>query len=269
MIKKSLLYVFIILFSSNVCGTHKGVIIVVHGTWGLDSPWCRPGGDFFDELEHTAKKYNEVVVPYMWQGYLTHDCRYTAARGLVKLIHSYPSRMRISVVAHSHGGNVTILASQIMAKDPRNKHSIDNLYTMATPINHLHYAPDMSVVNHVFNFFSFADMVQPVMGIFGRTFPEHARIANIRLILNGKEPGHLEFCTALSARWLIQLDDLIANGINGFENFDYSKPAMLNVDSHGNPTYALDLQRNTLLDNDRFAMQQVLTHLLRKKRCTI
>ncbi|MDR3550658.1 MAG: hypothetical protein P4L31_04550 [Candidatus Babeliales bacterium] len=262
---KNILCFFIFFWGSNSQSTHKGVFIIVHGTWGIDSLWCKPGGEFFDELERTAHKMNKRVVSYMWPGYLNHDSRQLAAHGLAKLIKSYPAHMDITIFAHSHGGNVSIVASQILASDKTNKHTIEALYTLGTPINHTYYAPDMNVVRRVYNFFSFADRVQPVLGVFGRMFPDHPRIANIRLMVNGKEPGHLEFCTALAARWLPRLNQLVKESIGGFEKFTCSNPGIIHLTITGSPIYILDTQRNALIDRDEFIMQKVMSNLLRGK----
>lgn len=264
MIKKILLFIILFL-GSNSYSRHNGVFIIVHGTWGMNSSWCKPGGDFFDELEKTAHKMNNKVVSYMWQGSLNHDSRQLAAQGLVNLIKSYPAHINITIFAHSHGGNVSIVASQILARDKTNKHTIEALYTLGTPINHIYYSPNMNVIKRVYNFFSFADMVQPVSGVFGRVFPDHPRIANIRLIINEKEPGHMEFCTALTARWLPRLNQLIKEAINGWQNFTCSNPGMIFLTQADAPHYAIDSQRDMLMARDKWVTQQLISHLFRRR----
>jgi hypothetical protein len=246
---------------------HSGVIIIVHGTWGIDSPWCKPGGDFFDALEKSAKHFNKKVISYMWPGYLIHESRKLAAQGLVKVIKSYPEDMIITLVAHSHGGNVSILASQILATDPHNKHTIDSLYAIATPVNVAFYKPNMNIIKKLYNLFSFADRVQPVLGIFGRTFPDHPRIANMRLVLDGKEPGHIEFCTELMAQWLPYIHEkLDQENIGKFQYFNFKLPGIIYLNSNANPLYSVDVQRQALLEKDRIIMEEISNAMARKNK---
>ena len=52
------------------------------------------------------------------------------------------------------------------------------------------YLPNMKVIQYLYNLFSFEDLIQTVLGLSVREFPEHKRIANLRVIINGKEPDH-------------------------------------------------------------------------------
>lgn len=265
--KTTMVITLFLCITLKISAFHTGVIIIVHGTWGINSPWCKPGGDFFDALELNAAQFGKKVVTYSWPGYLNHDDRVIAAKGLAKLIQSYPTTMNVALVAHSHGGNVSILASHILANDPNNDHYIDALYTLGTPINATTYMPNMNSINRVYNFFSFADMVQPVLGIFERTFPAHPRIANIRLMLNDQEPGHLELCVELTGAWLPYVDESLAQQkIGNFHHFDFSVPAIIYLSSSGNPLYAIDTQRDTLLEKDRFMMREMMDVALRYKK---
>lgn len=256
----------ILLFNITLAhASHSGVIIIVHGTWGIDSPWCKPGGEFFDSLEKSAQQFNKKVISYLWPGYLNHESRELAAQGLVKLIQSYPSDMSITLVAHSHGGNVSILASQILDADSTNKHTIDALYAIATPVNVSFYQPNMKIIKYLYNLFSFADRVQPVLGIFGRTFPDHPRIANLRLVLNGREPGHIEFCTALTAQWLPYIHEKLGqDNIGKFQYFNFKFPGIIYFSSNAHPLYSIDVQRKVLLEKDRLIIEDLFNSVSRQ-----
>jgi len=267
MLKKNLLYVLILHLCLATHASHTGIFIIVHGTWGRDSQWCKPGGDFFDALEKSAARYNKKVTSYIWPGYLNHEGRQMAAKGLAKLIQTYPVAMNITLVAHSHGGNVCMVASQLLNQDPHNKHSIDALYAIGTPINADWYCPNMNIIKRVYNLFSFADMVQPVMGIFRRTLPSGPAIANIRLILDAQEPGHTELCTALTARWLPCMHQYLADAnIGNFQYFDFSSPGIIFLNSNTNPFYAIDSQRDALMAQDKVIIDSITHSLVRKKQ---
>src|SRR5579872_6507572 len=102
----------------------ESVFIIIHGTWGLESNWYMPGGDCFITLEKTVSVRNSAVVPFCWSGGCGHASRLTAAHNLVKLIKTYDTTVASYLIAHSHGGNVATLASQILGQDECNNHKI-------------------------------------------------------------------------------------------------------------------------------------------------
>ena len=111
----------------------NAIIILIHGTWANESPWYLPGDGFFECLQAHVAKQGASVVPFCWSGNLNHASRRTAGTALVQLIKSYPADKPIVIIAHSHGGNVAIIASQILAKEQPIAHTIDKLYLLGTP----------------------------------------------------------------------------------------------------------------------------------------
>lgn len=214
----------------------QSVFITVHGTWSSECAWYMPGGDFFDALEKSVLDNDGVVIPFSWSGANSVDAREKAGRNLAKIIDSYDgSSARIIVVAHSHGGNVALLASHALKKN-----KIDILYTLGTPINSSIY-PNMDMINFCYNLFSFEDLIQPVFGMFAREHVPHARIGNIRVVLNGKEPDHAQLHNPIVGHWLASLHDIIKKEIgSGVIYFDNTKT----------PLYALDKKREELLERD-------------------
>src|SRR5580700_4643065 len=89
--------------------THT-VFIIIHGTWSANATWYMPGGDFFDAFKDAAQQKGDVVVPFCWSGKLAHQARVDAASILMQLILSYAPTTRICIVAHSHGGNIALMA---------------------------------------------------------------------------------------------------------------------------------------------------------------
>ncbi len=103
-------------------------MILVHGTFGLDSTWYRPGGKFYKTLEQHATTLNQKLVPFTWSGKLSDKARIQAAESLAALILSYPKDEPIILIGHSHGGNVIILASRLLNDPvPRLKDTDENI----------------------------------------------------------------------------------------------------------------------------------------------
>ncbi len=99
-------------------------VILVHGQYESHSKWCRPGGEFFKELEKSARTLNQKVIPFSWSGLPTNEEITYGAQSLSKIIESYPKTETIILIGHGHGGNVINLASQIL----NSSLSEENLY---------------------------------------------------------------------------------------------------------------------------------------------
>jgi hypothetical protein len=229
----------------------QSVFILIHGTWGADAAWYVPKGDFFDALEQTVHKKNSCVVPFRWSGGAGHDARLQAARSLVQLIKTYNSSVAIYIIAHSHGGNVVMLASHMLEENENNKHHIRALFTLGTPVMS-NYLPNMNVIHYLYNLFSFEDLIQTVLGISGREYPEHTRIANLRVFVNRKEPNHSGLHHPIVGKWLPYLHQhfkqhLMDQGITG----RISDPSIVYFCHDKAPEYIFDVNRTELLERDR------------------
>lgn len=226
------------------------VFIIVHGTWGSESNWYMPGGDFFDTLENTVSIKSSAVVPFCWSGGCGHQSRVRAAHNLSKLIAAYDKNIAVYVIGHSHGGNVATLASQLLSKDGSNKYRIRALYTLGTPVMH-NYLPHMDVIMYVYNFFSFEDLIQPVLGISQRLFPVHKRIANLRVFIDGKEPGHSSLHDPIIAQWLPFIHQQFKQYLRQRDIFNtIAEPSIIYFDHTKAPEYASDIKRDELIDRD-------------------
>ncbi len=240
------------------------VFIVVHGTWAAQSAWFQAGGDFFDTLEKSAKTINAHVVSYVWSGKNNYESRVQAAKGLVKLIQSYPVDTYINLVTHSHGSNVGILASQFLAKDCINKHKIDVFYALATPVQTTSYFPDMNTIRYFYHLFSFADLVQPVIGLFDRQYPQHERIANIRVTIENKEPQHSALHDPIIAHWLPYLHEkLMLQTLHTNQPIIFTHPGIIHFFANHPPRYEIDTHRADLLKQSDVINQFLANSLLR------
>lgn len=220
------------------------VFIIVHGTWGANTTWYVPGGDFFDILEKNAYSINAHVVPFRWSGSNSPGERKKAAHSLAKLIETYPQNTCIYVVAHSHGGTVGIIASHLVTKN-----KIAFFYAMGTPVNSDFY-PNMDTIGYFYNLFSLEDLVQPVFGMFGRQYPVHERIANIRIFIDHKEPGHSDLHHPYVARWLPFLHNYLMSK-TAAENVGLSEPSILYFEQEKQPVYQHDGRRQELIERDQ------------------
>lgn len=247
---KCVYYIFVLHLALASRMLDAGVFIIVHGTWSKASSWYAPGGHFFDLIEQQARDLGHTAITYTWSGYLDEAHRAAAGKALAKLIRSYPADTEFYIIAHSHGGNVAILASQELANIEGNTHHIKIVYALATPVDSAHYMPNMNIIDYFYNLFSFKDAVQPVMGFFGRTYPYHERIANIRIMINGKEPYHSEIHHPAVAHWLPQLHEMLMKNECG-PVFALHTAGLIHFKDQSKPQYLLDIEREQLLAKDR------------------
>lgn len=237
------------------------IIILIHGTWGTSTDWYQPGGHFHDMLQVQAERQGAKVVPFCWSGENSPKVRERAAQALTQLITSYPQNQRIYIVAHSHGGTVAILASELLAKQyPQYK--LDSVYLLGTPAA-AHHVPNMNTINYVYNLFSFQDFVQPIGGACGRVQPNHPRITNMGITINGKEPGHTDMHHYAIGLWLANADKhMHLQNDQGFTDFKWGQPGMLHFFHHQEPEYALAPNWNERVKDDKHLQGRLVDTIL-------
>jgi pimeloyl-ACP methyl ester carboxylesterase len=107
--------------------------------WGLET-WIIHGTfsspeRFSQEFEEAVSaQLNDTTTRFEWSGGNTRTARTEAAKVLVKEIVAYTEENPdgpINLVGHSHGGNVAIKASNMLADEGI---KVDNLITMGTPV---------------------------------------------------------------------------------------------------------------------------------------
>ncbi len=255
----------ITVYFSLFCFAHityaQTVFIVIHGTWAAQEQWYMPGGDFFNALEKSAIQQQAAVTPYRWSGNNNYKDRIHAAKGLVQLIQSYSPDTTICLVSHSHGGNVGIIASQLLAHMPTTTNHIHIFYALGTPVNTTNYQPNMNMITYFYNLFSFEDLIQPVLGFFEREYLPHERIANIRITINNKEPSHTQLHNPLVGQWLPLLHEILTS----FQDFDFKIPSIIHFAENKKPSYAADKTRQQYIERDRLLNKMILSTLFRNK----
>ena len=111
-------------------------VIAVHGTWSSNKTWQNQSGI----NRYTRKTFGNKSFNYSfnWSGGNYTSMRTTAAKNLVKkaleLRRSLPRSEPLTIVGHSHGGNVGIEAINLMVTMPEFKDVKINLLTINTPV---------------------------------------------------------------------------------------------------------------------------------------
>ncbi len=233
-------FLALILSFYSLIANAKPFYLIIHGTWCRPLSWHTPGGDFYEALLEAT---DEISVSFfIWSGSNSHAARMKAAQQLVDHIAiCVPADAELNLITHSHGSNVAILASHIMSQEPKNRYRIHHMYALGTPVNSGSYFPNMSIIKYFYNMFSFSDIVQPVFGIFKREFPQHERIANLFVTINGREPSHSDLHSPVIASWLPHLPHILhAKRIGNFDQFSYEKPGIIHFYTDKPPHYEID-----------------------------
>jgi pimeloyl-ACP methyl ester carboxylesterase len=226
--------------------------ILVHGTWGSASTWHKPHSLFWQALRKNCD-HNARIVSFAWSGSNSDSARHAAAQELAALLLSYPSNVTITVIAHSHGGNVVLLASQYMHKKFGHSHKpIQRLFLLGTPIACSFYEPNFAVINVVYNFFSWADIIQPILGMFERVLPAHPCVANCAIMVDAKELLHTELMDWRIAQWLSTFPGCLK------VPFKCEHPGIINFFTSKHPQYSIDTQRDELLKEDKLILERLI-----------
>jgi RHS repeat-associated protein len=102
--------------------------IIIGGTWYNPHDWNYSHSPLTSEAQ---SYFHDPAVGFLyWSGGLSDTDRIAGAEQLRKMINGYnfaPGE-QLNIIAHSHGGNVALLASQMQLDHP-----IDNLITLGTP----------------------------------------------------------------------------------------------------------------------------------------
>lgn len=106
-------------------------VILIAGTWGLSSDfWWRPGSELWQLLKHHGCEMAAADDPYIWStaldGLRGENETWICAAAALRWFCGAKGIERPNIVAHSHGGQVALLASEKM--------QIGTLITVATPV---------------------------------------------------------------------------------------------------------------------------------------
>jgi len=128
--------------------------------WGMDKVFIIPGTttSIYDVdrnyITTISRTFSDAEVSlFAWDSNNTDSDRQKAGERLSNVINRYRENNpneRVIVVAHSHGGNVGVIAS--------GNANIDIMITMGTPVRD--YMPNMNNIGEFYNFYSVNDQVQ-------------------------------------------------------------------------------------------------------------
>lgn len=124
----------------------RETIVLVHGTWGAESPWYQPGSDFCRDLEANLRTwYREIKVwshadssdkVFRWTGDNSWSARSRAARELATYLRRLDREgWTFHLVAHSHGGNVVLEALRRLGETILQRQG--KVVLIGTPVLHL------------------------------------------------------------------------------------------------------------------------------------
>src|SRR5215472_12477505 len=96
-----------------VCNIPKHIVVFVHGTWATGASWATPDSSLVQHLISCLGVDNVAIYSRDWSGRNSIRHRDLAAsllvRDLGELRTRFPTQV-ITVIAHSHGGNVACRA---------------------------------------------------------------------------------------------------------------------------------------------------------------
>lgn len=168
------------------------IAILVHGIWATKETWWQPTvGDFWKHVRGYWPHLYDGPSPFAWSGDDYHAARVTAAKQLLTWM-TKSGADKLDVIAHSHGGNVCLLAARMGVP-------INRLILLGTPIR-TEYMVDLGRITSLANVFSLRDYVQTPIGTFphgrgeGRTLSDSVSVSNWRAENDGtgRQPGHPE-----------------------------------------------------------------------------
>ncbi len=262
---------FLFLLFSYCCLDAKEAILfnLVHGTWSKKAVWHKERGAFFKTIKNWAnKKYIEShsvsIKSFEWSGTLSHESRIKAGRQLAYIIKNLPVDTVIHIIAHSHGANVVFAASQILAEE-KSKNHIETCFLLGAPIKVERYNPHMDKISYIYNMFSFKDYVQTVFGTYERTLPEHERIMNLQITINGTQPGHSELISEVVAKWLPFFHELCQEKKESFHACSYKTPGIVHFFQDKRPLYALDRDQKKSIELDKKIQKRIFKNFCHKK----
>lgn len=184
----------------------RTVIVVVHGTWAQDIfDYHDPEREFYAQIRNFAYHYAEKtgktveVVSFRWSGGNTYISRREGAEVLAKLLNKHYANSEIITIAHSHGCNVVNHASRKLNSGMEISHII-NIATPVRETKESEYKP--TNFKRLTHFYSTSDWVAfagavtvqnyyPRIGsgyLYGTQ--EKRAVVNIRVQINGYDPGH-------------------------------------------------------------------------------
>ncbi len=142
--------------------------LLVHGTFASSSSWWQPGGDFHTYIKQNVKSdlYSDPADRFEWSGGYSDGARDIGAQNLLNWVNAR-QLAGITILAHSHGANIAILATQLGME-------AGDLILLSCPVHFAKYSPAFDRVNRVISIRVKYDLV--ILADFGGQTFTHPRI---------------------------------------------------------------------------------------------
>ena len=131
-------------------------IFCIHGTWSNPKTFSVLQNENYKTIMNIT--HNNVAMTFKWSGYNTDKARRRAAKDLANFVieqHKKTPDEPITLLGHSHGGNVAIMAANILKKKG---YKVDYLITINTPVRE--YQVDEGAVGTHVNIYQHYDPIQ-------------------------------------------------------------------------------------------------------------
>lgn len=115
------------------------IVYLVHGTFSPNAEWIEPNSPLAVRIKESLPQ-NSAVHKFVWDGRNSFRSRREAANHLSDQINNFLDTYasgKVHIVAHSHGGNIALLAVQQIVQNDR----IASLCTIGTPFIFLKIKP--------------------------------------------------------------------------------------------------------------------------------
>jgi len=180
-----------------------------HGTWTSDNTFpALTKSTVSDIFENTQGRR------FDWSGYNTDEFRQIAGRRLAEHVVKYRDPgQALTLVGHSHGGNVTIIAANILKREYDIE--VDNLLTINTPVREYQLDSDLNTLH--FNVFHKGDPVQQNGGN-GIVVPDD--VITIGPVTIPIYSGGQEFPKGELGKAGQEFDEAINIQVEGFQNWN-------------------------------------------------
>lgn len=177
------------------CATYKTnpkvprLVVFIAGTWAANELWWRAGSvftNYIDQINGGGVVYKGPE-PFAWSCANDGDERRRAAECFFRWYQANPTD-DLTVIAHSHGGNVAMWATHL-----HRELKVNRLVLMGTPMR-TDFVPDLRQVKMLFNVYTWGDLIQasgaaPYPRGDARTLADSERMINLPVTSPGSWNG--------------------------------------------------------------------------------
>jgi hypothetical protein len=116
----------------------RQTLLLVHGTWGSDSAWYQPGGDFHGFIDSLRPDTYDAPDFFKWSGGYSDGARLAGATALKQWVEQR-NEQGLDLMGHSHGANVILKATELGL-------NIGKAVLLACPVHVDKYFPNFALL---------------------------------------------------------------------------------------------------------------------------